>query len=64
MVVALMNALLGGYRDNSSTMWIYALGMFLSNALLAWIALEIARISSRRAREKVEGAKRTAEAHH
>jgi len=59
MVVAFMNALLA---DVSS--WLYIPGMFLSNVVLAWVALEIARVSSRKAREKVEGAKQVAEAHH
>jgi hypothetical protein len=31
--------------------------MFLTNVVLAWIALEIARSYSRREREKVEGLK-------
>jgi len=60
MVTALMNALLAGYRDGSSTMWIYVLGMFLSNVAVGWIALEVARAYSRRERQKVEGAKKVA----
>jgi len=57
MVTAFMNALLA---DASS--WLYISGMFLSNVVLAWVALEIARVSSRKAREKVEGVKKVVEA--
>jgi len=65
MVTAFMNALLAGYRDDPATTWIYVLGMFLSNVLLAWGALEIARSYSRGEREKVEGKVQVAEvAHH
>jgi NADH-quinone oxidoreductase subunit H len=60
MVTALMNALLIGYRNNPSTMWLYASGMFLSNIVVAWIALEIARSYSRKEREKAEGSKAAA----
>ncbi len=59
MVVALMNALLAG-----TPTWFYVSGMFLSNIVLAWIAIEIARSYSRREREKVEGSTRVVEAHH
>jgi len=62
MVTALMNALLKG-----TSMPVYVAGMFLSNVVLAWIALEIARSYSRREREKVEGSKAAAlveAAHH
>ncbi len=60
IVTALMNALLSGFD-----LWIYVLGMFLSNILVAWGALEIARSYSRREREKVEGPKPVVEtAHH
>jgi NADH-quinone oxidoreductase subunit H len=66
MMTALLNVLL---RDGST--WLYISGMFLSNVLLAWTALEIARTYSRREREKVEGSKHSlgavegvAEAHH
>ncbi|NJC98386.1 MAG: NADH-quinone oxidoreductase subunit H [Anaerolineales bacterium] len=52
MVVALMNALLAG-----TPTWLYIVGMFLSNVLVAWGALEVARSYSRREREKVEGPK-------
>ena len=52
MMTALLNALL---RDGST--WLYVSGMFLSNVLLAWAALEIARTYSRRERKKVEGSK-------
>src|SRR5512134_3659975 len=46
MLTALMNALLKG-----TSTWIYISVMFLSNVLLAWVALEIARSYSRRERE-------------
>ena len=66
MMTALLNALL---RDGST--WLYVSGMFLSNILLAWAALEVARSYSRKEREKVEGSKHAlgvvegvAEAHH
>ena len=59
LVIALMNALLSGL-----TTWIYISGMFVSNIVLAWIALEIARSVSRKEREQVEGPKQVAEAHH
>jgi hypothetical protein len=38
--------------------------MFLSNIILGWIALEIARSVSRKEREKSETPKKVAEAHH
>jgi len=50
MVVALANALLAG-----TPAWLYISGMFLSNVLVGWAALEVARTVSRREREKVEG---------
>jgi len=60
MVTAFMNALL-----SHTTTLLYVSGMFLSNVLLAWVALEIARSHSRREREKVESPKPVAEvAHH
>jgi NADH-quinone oxidoreductase subunit H len=52
MVTAFMNALLAG-----TSTWVYILGMFLSNVLITWIALEVARYYSRSEREKVEGPK-------
>jgi uncharacterized protein (DUF58 family) len=52
IVTALMHALLAG-----TPAWLYLAGMFLSNILVAWSALEIARSYSRREREKVEGKK-------
>ncbi len=58
MVTALMNALLSG-----TSTWLYVTGMFLSNVLVAWGALEIARSYSRRERERIEG-KRIVEAGH
>ncbi|MBC7878860.1 MAG: NADH-quinone oxidoreductase subunit H [Anaerolineales bacterium] len=67
MVTALMNALL---RDASS--WLYITGMILSNIILGWVSLEIARLVSKKERERVEGLKQPAlskaegvvEAHH
>lgn len=61
MVTAFMNALLA-----DAPAWLYISGMFLSNVLLAWISLEVARSYSRREREKVEGPKPsvTEAAHH
>src|SRR5512139_2988317 len=59
MVTALMNALLAG-----TPTWLYISSMFLSNVLLAWVALEIARAHSRREREKVEGKVQVAEVAH
>src|SRR5215211_2264338 len=59
MMTALMNALLKGTSTG-----LYVAGMFFSNILLAWIALEIARSYSRKEREKVEGMKRVVEVHH
>jgi NADH-quinone oxidoreductase subunit H len=53
MVTALMNALLAG-----TAAWLYVSGMFLSNVVLAWAALEIARSYSRKEREKTEGVKK------
>jgi NADH-quinone oxidoreductase subunit H len=55
MVTALMNALLKG-----TSSWLYISGMFLSNVVLAWIALEIARSYSRKERERAEGSKAAA----
>jgi len=56
MVTAFMNALLA-----HTASWLYISGMFLSNVLLAWAALEIARSHSRREREKLEGKVQTVE---
>jgi len=50
MVTALLNTLL---RDAST--WVFGLSMFLSNALIAWITVEILRGRSRVERELVEG---------
>ena len=52
MTTAFMNALLA-----DAPSWLYVGGMFLSNVLLAWTALEAARYYSRREREKIEGAR-------
>jgi len=59
MLTALMNALLAGAPD-----WLRVTVMFLSNVVLAWAALGIARVYSRRERGKVEGVKQVVEAHH
>src|SRR6185503_13643999 len=59
MVTAFMNALLRG-----TPTWLYVLVMFLSNVLVAWIALEMARSYSRKEREKVDGVKKTVEISH
>jgi hypothetical protein len=59
MVVALMNALLRGTPP-----WIYVLGLFLSNVVVGWAALEIARSYSRKEREKVEGIQQVVEVQH
>ncbi|MBI5932644.1 MAG: NADH-quinone oxidoreductase subunit NuoH [Chloroflexi bacterium] len=56
MYVALMNALLAGFRATEGAMWIYTWGMFLSNILLGWITLEILRRRAHGERVKVEGA--------
>jgi NADH-quinone oxidoreductase subunit H len=47
MVTAFMNALLADAPG-----WLYVSGMFLSNFVLAWVALEIARSVSRKERER------------
>ncbi len=59
MVTALMNALL---RDADS--WLFITGMLLSNVIVAWVALEIVRSIGKKERERVEGPKQIAEAHH
>jgi NADH-quinone oxidoreductase subunit H len=59
MVVALMNALLAG-----TPTWIYAAVMFISNLVVGWVALEIARSYSRKEREKVEAPRQVIEAQH
>lgn len=51
MVTAFTNALLA-----ESPTWLYVGGMFLSNVLVAWISLELARFAARKEREKTEGA--------
>ena len=53
MVTAFMNTLLA-----DSPGWLYTSGMFLSNCILAWVALEIARSVSRKERERVDGLKK------
>jgi NADH-quinone oxidoreductase subunit H len=50
IVTALLNTLLRG-----TSAWVMGLSMFLANALIAWITVEILRSRSRAEREKVEG---------
>lgn len=59
LVTALMNTLLRGADS-----WLYVTGMFLSNVVVGWIALEIARSVARKERERVEGPTKVVEAHH
>ena len=59
MVTAFMNALLRGMPTV-----VYVVSMFLSNVVVAWVALEIARSYSRKERERVEGPKEVVEAAH
>jgi NADH-quinone oxidoreductase subunit H len=59
MVTAFMNALLA-----DAPTWLFVLSMFLSNVLIAWVSLEIARSYSRKEREKIEGVKKTVEVSH
>ena len=65
MVTALVNTLLRDTFGLSAISWVYVVVMFLSNILVAWGALEIARSYSHKEREKVEGPKPVVEtAHH
>jgi len=59
MVVALLNAILAG-----TPTWLYVSVMFLSNVVLGWVALEIARSYSRKERAKVEGVQQVVEVQH
>jgi len=59
MVTAFMNTFLRG-----TPTWLYISSMFLSNVLLGWISLEVARSYSRKEREKAEGPKQVIQAHH
>jgi len=59
LVTALMNTLLRGAAG-----WLFVTGMFLSNVVVGWIALEIARSVAHKERERVEGPKKVVEAHH
>jgi len=59
IITALMHTLL---RQASPA--IYALGMFASNVVVAWIVVEFLRDYGRRERERVEGPKRMVEASH
>jgi NADH-quinone oxidoreductase subunit H len=59
MVTALMNALLDGAPS-----WLFVTGMILSNVIVAWVAMEFVRSAAKTEREKVEGPKQVAEAHH
>ena len=59
MVTALMNALLRGAPS-----WLFITGMILSNIIVAWVSMELVRSAAKQEREKVEGPKQVAEAHH
>ena len=59
MVTALMNALLRGAPS-----WLFITGMILSNVIVAWVSMELVRSAAKQEREKVEGPKQVAEAHH
>ena len=59
MVTALMNALLKGADG-----WLYVTGMILSNIIVGWVSLEVARSAARQERERLEGPKQVVEAHH
>jgi len=59
MVTALMNALLKGADG-----WLYVTGMILSNVIVGWVSLEIARSAAKQERERIEGPKQVVEAHH
>jgi len=50
IVTALLNTLL-----REASIWVTGLSMFLSNAVIAWVVIEILRGRSRTEREKVEG---------
>ncbi len=51
MVTALMNKLLAGAET-----WAYALGMFVANAFVAWVTVEILRAYSRARRQQEQAA--------
>jgi NADH-quinone oxidoreductase subunit H len=55
IVTALLNTLL-----RSTAPWVFSLGMFLANVVIAWITVEILRSRSRIARGKVEGSPKPA----
>jgi len=59
MMTAFMNALLADVPN-----WLYTAVMFLSNFVLTWVALEVARLVSRKERERVDGAKQVVEVSH
>ncbi|HKJ38301.1 MAG TPA: complex I subunit 1 family protein [Anaerolineales bacterium] len=59
IVTAFMNALL-----TNAPSWLYIAGLFFSNVLIAWGALEIARNYSRKERERIEGKSQVAEVGH
>ena len=58
MMTAFMNALLADAPG-----WLYTSIMFLSNFILTWVALEVARSVIRKERERVDGAKQAVEVH-
>jgi NADH-quinone oxidoreductase subunit H len=59
MVTAFMNALLADAPG-----WLYTSVMFLSNFVLTWVALEVARSVSRKERERVDEVKQVVEVSH
>lgn len=59
LMTALMNTLLRGADG-----WLYITGMFLSNVVVGWIALEIVRAAAGKERKRIEGPKKAVEAHH
>lgn len=59
LMTALMNTLLRG-----ADVWLYITGMFLSNVVVGWIALELARSAAGKERKRIEGPKKAVEAHH
>ena len=57
MVTAVMNRLLAGVPT-----WEYVAGMFLSNAVIIWITIELLRARARRERRAVEAERPVASA--
>jgi NADH-quinone oxidoreductase subunit H len=59
MVVAVSHSLLKGYMANA--LWIYVVGMLLTNLLVGWVTLEILRALSRKERAEVQTPKPVAQ---